>query len=111
MYLRVKRHKTCWFVEANEQDTVALLKKHICEYLVGKTVKDIQLQIPGKTAGSFIALEDENKLDQLGILDDSVLYLSLMTEGFFFLVSYLLANQWEPIEVPEYSPLEMETKE
>lgn len=77
MYVRVKRHKTTWFVDSPEHEPVAGLKRRIAELLPGKTPKDLQLNILGKQPGTFTPLEDDSHLDQLGILDDSILYMSL----------------------------------
>ena len=78
MYIRVKRAKTTWFIEAKEQETIASVKKTLAALLPGKTPKDIQLQIPSKgTASGYTALEDDSKLDQMGLIDDSVIYMSI----------------------------------
>ena len=54
----------------------------------------MQIQKLDKT---FIVLEDDHKLDQMGILDDSVVYLTVSEDG-----------KWETVNIPEYAPLEEE---
>ena len=46
---------------------------------------------------TFIVLEDDHKLDQMGILDDSIVYLTFLEDG-----------KWEAVNIPEYAPLEEE---
>lgn len=57
---------------------------------IGKKLNEIQLQMakPDKT---FIVLEDDHRLDQMGLLDDSIVYLTFMVDG-----------KWEAVNIQEY---------
>ncbi len=104
MYVRVKRATTTWFIEAGERDSVLSLKKKIAELLPGRTAKELQLQVSStKQAGAFLPLEDDNKLDQVDISDDSVVFLSLWVPGSD---SNPADGKWELVQVPEFSPLD-----
>ena len=87
MYIRIKRQKTTWFLQVNETEKVSNVKKQLTDLLPGKTPTDLQFQISGKQLGTFVPLEDDNKLDQLGIIEDSILYLCLWipNESLFFI--------------------------
>ncbi|KAJ3186940.1 hypothetical protein HDU85_006977 [Gaertneriomyces sp. JEL0708] len=100
IYLRLKRHKTTWFVEAKPTDTVQTLKNHLLPQLPSQSTTTIQIQIPttSKTASDvpqYAPLDDSAVLEQIGIVDDSVLYV-VFNEG----------DGWEPVEVPEFEPLD-----
>ena len=114
MYIRIKRNKTTWFLEVTETEKVSNVKKQMSELLSGKSHSDLQFQISGKQTGTFVPLEDDNKLDQLGIVEDSILYLCLWipnTSKIFynFIYIFVLANpsdgKWETVDVPEFAPL------
>ena len=104
MYVRVKRTTSTWFIDLGEHDSVLALKKKIAELLPGKTHKELQLQVPSsKQAGTYLPLEDDSKLDQVDISDDSVVYVV------FWIPSETNptdAGKWEIVHVPEFAPLE-----
>ncbi|KND00144.1 uncharacterized protein SPPG_04485 [Spizellomyces punctatus DAOM BR117] len=102
MYLRVKRQKTTWFVEAQPQDTVQQLKTKLATTLNReKDAKDLRLQVPGKQPGTYSPLDDTAVLEQIGLVDDAVVYLSFWIAG----QSNPSDGKWEPVEVPDFEPL------
>lgn len=82
MLLLCKRQKTTYFVEASAQETVQQLKTKLSKILNGeKEPKDIRLQVQGKQAGTYSALDDSAALEQLGLAENAVLYLSYWIPG------------------------------
>jgi hypothetical protein len=99
--LRVKQGITTYFIQLESNDTILNLKKKLVDLITPlKSLKEIQLQIQKQQDKTFIVLEDDHKLDQMGILDDSIVYLTyLMSDGKF-----------EAVNVPEYPQILEESK-
>ena len=94
-YLRVKRNKTVWFVECSLAETVSKFKAKLSQFInKEKEPADMKLFLAGKTPGSWTALEDTSVLEQLGISDQSSVYLAFGDDGKF-----------EAVSVPPFDPL------
>ncbi|KAJ3285570.1 hypothetical protein HK104_009433 [Borealophlyctis nickersoniae] len=127
IFLRVRRHKTTYFLETDPKDTVHSLKQKL--YVVlnkERDLKDMRLLVAssagaagtaaptGKgTAGAqaqaqqqqpYGPLEDSGVIEQLGLENDSVVYLVFWVSG----DPNPSDGKWEPVEIPEYEPLGVE---
>ncbi|KAJ3103013.1 hypothetical protein HDU97_010451 [Phlyctochytrium planicorne] len=103
MYIRVKRLKATYFITIEEADTVLALKSKVAS-TIGKgreALKDIRLSVLNKTGDAYNTLEDSGILEQLGIVDDSVVYLTLWMPG----NPNAADGAWESVSVPEFEPL------
>ncbi|KAI8903566.1 hypothetical protein EDD86DRAFT_250279 [Gorgonomyces haynaldii] len=97
-YIRVKRQRTVYFVEAKITDSVFKVKQTLSHILFkDKSPKDIRLHILGKTPGSFSTLEDNQTLEQVGVQEEGLIYMNQPGEG-----------QWEQVEQIEFEPLQTE---
>ncbi|KAJ3091138.1 hypothetical protein HK102_001552 [Quaeritorhiza haematococci] len=120
--LRLKRHKTTWFIETDASHTVRHLKERFLTILNGsisadsdgaapgagggafggkKGLTDIKLQVPNsKQPGTYAGLEDTGVLGEL-LNDDDVVYVTFWESN--------EANpgdgKWEAVNVPEFEPL------
>ena len=102
LVLRIKRQITTYFLSMEPSDTVLELKKKILDLIpgiyfalkIGKKSSEIQLQI-SKLDKTYTTLEDDHKLEQMGILDDSVIFLTFLEDG-----------KWETVNIPQYAPTE-----
>ncbi|TPX47371.1 hypothetical protein SeMB42_g00044 [Synchytrium endobioticum] len=104
--VRIKRHKTTYFISTSPSATIADLKQDLVRILSNSnnersvSAASIRLYIAGKAGGSYSMVDDAATLEQLSVADDGVLYMALPlpgTEG--------PDAKWEPIEVPEFEPL------
>ncbi|KAL3899187.1 MAG: hypothetical protein SGCHY_002230 [Lobulomycetales sp.] len=75
-FIRVKRFKQTFFVESDAQDTVLGLKQRL-EPLTGKQAGDVRLLLSPSTP----ALDDHAVLDQVGVQDDTVVYMVYWIPG------------------------------
>ncbi|KAJ3036645.1 hypothetical protein HDV00_002469 [Rhizophlyctis rosea] len=113
IYLRVKRNKTIWFVEATPQDTVGQLKQKLSTILNReKLPKDMRLQVKQpaakpNTPPTWAPLEDTGILEQLGLENDGEVFLSFWIPG----EPNPADGKWEPVEVPEFDPLNEDAEE
>ncbi|KAI9090962.1 hypothetical protein DFS34DRAFT_636220 [Phlyctochytrium arcticum] len=108
IYIRIKRHKTTYFVETTPQSTIANLKTHLHTLIHReREPKDLRLQTQGKAAGQYSPLDDTAVLEQVGVGEDAVLYLTYWIPG----QPNPADGKWEPVEVPEFEPLNEEAEE
>ncbi|KNE54618.1 hypothetical protein AMAG_00582 [Allomyces macrogynus ATCC 38327] len=110
--LRVKRHKTTYFVQCSATDTVLALKRRVAK-LVGRDPRDVRLLVPKDkmtTTVDYAAvhskdklaeLEDKAVLDQLGMPDDAVVFAVFWVPGEINAAE----GKWEPVDLPEPAPL------
>ncbi|KAI8807634.1 hypothetical protein BJ742DRAFT_811348 [Cladochytrium replicatum] len=109
IYLRVKRRKTTYFVEIPPTDTVLALKNKLATALSTQTEpKDMRLLVTSKAQSQqpnnqqqYSSLEDSGVLEQLGIIDDQIVYLVLWVAN----ENNAAEGAWEPVDVPEFEPL------
>jgi hypothetical protein len=95
--LRVKRNITTYFIMCESNDTILNLKKKLLDIITpSKNLKEIQLQIQKSSDKSFVVLEDDHKLDQMGILDDGIVYLVYLNND----------GKFEVVNVPEYAQIQ-----
>ncbi|KAI8818898.1 uncharacterized protein EV422DRAFT_535840 [Fimicolochytrium jonesii] len=126
MYLRVKRQKTIYFLECTPQDSIGSLKTKLAHGPLNreKDPKDLKFFVatapraeaapakgtakadakgdPAPTPG-YAGLEDAALLEQLGLVDDSVVYLAYWVPG-----EGSGTGAWEPVQVPEFESLHEE---
>ncbi|KXS18351.1 hypothetical protein M427DRAFT_53746 [Gonapodya prolifera JEL478] len=108
IYLRVKRIRTTYFVEAQPTDTVTQLKTKIAHIAGGgRTEKELKLSVVATATGGvpvkegtpkeYTTLDDNAVLEQIGFQDDSELF-----------VTYWLpeTSKWEDVDVPPFEALE-----
>ncbi|KAJ3413286.1 hypothetical protein HDV05_008203 [Chytridiales sp. JEL 0842] len=106
MYLRVKRLKATYFLNVEPNDTVLAAKNKLIQMLGhSKEASDMRLQVAGKAPGAYVPLEDNNVLEQVGLVDDSAVFLSFWvpdgsSEG----------GSWEPVSIPQFDPLHDEAE-
>ncbi|KAJ3019095.1 UNVERIFIED_CONTAM: hypothetical protein HDU68_010827 [Siphonaria sp. JEL0065] len=81
--LRAKRLKQTFFVSAETSDSVFALKTKLAHMIGRKEAKDLRLQVlqttgsdPKDSKQTLATLEDQPLLEQLGLVDDSVLYFT-----------------------------------
>ncbi|KAJ3165259.1 hypothetical protein HDU88_004344 [Geranomyces variabilis] len=96
MYVRIKHHKRTYFVECVSTSTVGSLKPKLLAQ--AGTTADVKLHIAGKTPGTYSSLEDAAVLEQVGIVDEQILYAAFWVTG-------EATGSWEAIAVPEFEPL------
>ncbi|KAI8805836.1 hypothetical protein BJ742DRAFT_741054 [Cladochytrium replicatum] len=113
IYLRVKRKKTTYFIEIAPTDTVLSLKNRLATVLSPTDPKDMRLLVPTKTQSQqpnsqqqnsqqqYSSLEDSGVLEQLGIVDDQIVYVVLWVSN----ESNAAEGSWEAVDVPEFEPL------
>ncbi|KAL2917704.1 hypothetical protein HK105_202577 [Polyrhizophydium stewartii] len=99
MLLLVKRHKTTYFVEASQHDTVQKLKARISHILnKEKEPKELRLFFrPPKQTG-LTPLEDAAVLEQVGVVDYDTLFL-------VYWINDGADGKWETVDVPPFEPL------
>ncbi|KAJ3154181.1 hypothetical protein HDU86_004725 [Geranomyces michiganensis] len=98
MYVRIKHHKRTYFIECASTSTVGSLKPKLLAQ--AGTTADVKLHIAGKTPGTYNSLEDAAVLEQVGIVDEQVLYAAFWVAG-----EGTATGSWEAIAVPEFEPL------
>ncbi|KAJ3321994.1 hypothetical protein HDU76_013984 [Blyttiomyces sp. JEL0837] len=102
IYLRVKRAKATYFVSCEPTDTALSFKNKVVQ-MMGKpkdAAKDFRLQVAGKTPNTFSPLEDSSILEQVGLSDDGVVYLTYWISD-----SSPEGGSYEPVVIEEYEPL------
>ncbi|KAI8841296.1 hypothetical protein BC829DRAFT_420611 [Chytridium lagenaria] len=103
MYIRAKRLKSTYFVTCEPTETVQSFKIRLAGMLGrGKDyIKEMRLSVPNKTGDGYNTLEDTGILEQLGVVDDAVVYLTLWMQG----NPNAADGTWESVNVPEFEPL------
>ncbi|KAJ3129260.1 hypothetical protein HK098_001958 [Nowakowskiella sp. JEL0407] len=125
--LRIKRHKITFFIESTNQDTVGTIKQKLLTILSSdyqQEPSDIRLLLQNTSSNAapvapapnqkvnvptqpqivYSPLENNSVLEQLGIGEDSVVYLVYWIPG----DPNPADGKWEPVEVPEFEPLFVE---
>ncbi|KAI8898646.1 hypothetical protein BC833DRAFT_620140 [Globomyces pollinis-pini] len=96
-YIRVKHQKTTLFVTAKPNESIYKVKVHLSQLLAKqKEPKQIRLLLPSKTSG-YTTLENNSTLEQLGLVNDSVVYMVYQDET--------ADGGFEAVAVPEFDPL------
>jgi hypothetical protein len=72
VYLRVKRHKTTYFIQSEETSSMLDVKGSLSE-LTGKSVGHLRLFCDSK--GGKVLCEDDQTIERIGLVSGSVLYL------------------------------------
>jgi hypothetical protein len=96
IYLRIKRHKTTTFLQVAPNETIFKIKFVLSKLIKSKEPLQLRLFIPGKLQSQ---LENKQQIDQLGLVNDSILYLVYLEDG-----------SWETVSVPEFESLYPEEK-
>ncbi|KAJ3211485.1 AMP deaminase [Dinochytrium kinnereticum] len=99
----VKRLKSTYFVSAEPSESVQALKIRLAAMLGrGRDyVKEMRLSVPNKAGDGHNTLEDNGILEQLALVDDAVVYLTLWMQG----NPNPADGSWESVNVPEFEPL------
>ncbi|KAJ3012786.1 hypothetical protein HKX48_006091 [Thoreauomyces humboldtii] len=109
MYVRIKHHKATHFIECTTTSTVSFLKQRFLAQTTpppnATAAPDVRLHIPGKSPGTWAALDDAAVLEQVGVVNDSVLGAAFWGGGDGG------TGSWEPVEVPDFEPLQDELDE
>jgi hypothetical protein len=92
IYLRIKHKKTTYFLNVNPTETVFRVKFLLAKLIKNKEPRELKLLLPGK--GQQIPLENTQTIDQVGLVNDSFIY-----------VIFLVDNGWESVNVPEFESL------
>ncbi|KAI9207333.1 uncharacterized protein BJ171DRAFT_494319 [Polychytrium aggregatum] len=102
IYIRIKRHRTTWFLEANPSDSVVAVKTRFAALLLEKTdPRDVRFSIHNSQTNVYTPLEDGSMLDQLGLKNESVLFATFWISN----EANAAEGKWEIPEVPEFEPL------
>ncbi|KAJ3342581.1 hypothetical protein HDU93_001969 [Gonapodya sp. JEL0774] len=126
IYLRIKRNRTTYFVDALPTDTVAQLKAKLARVVGGgRTEKELKLSVVAPTTSGmpppkegapkeYVVLEDGAVLEQVGfqlmLSADSIAeaYRIMPQDDSELFVTYWLADtsKWEEIDIPPFEALE-----
>jgi hypothetical protein len=79
--IRVKRQRTTMFIQVSLSDSIGKVKNQISNILFKeKLPKDIRLHVQQK--GGYNVLEDNAILEQVGVVDDGILYMTFNSNYF-----------------------------
>ncbi|KAJ3308535.1 hypothetical protein HDV04_001158 [Boothiomyces sp. JEL0838] len=96
MYIRVKHQKTIIFVNTKPTDSIYKFKQSIVQMLQKqKETKQIRLLL--STKDGYSVCENNSTIDQLGLVNDSVLYMVYLDES--------QDGGFEAVNVPPFEPL------